>query len=91
MVRVEVRFHGHVQGVGFRYTTNQIAKQYPCTGIVRNETDGSVYLVAEGERHILESFIEAIRTQMSDFIQRETVNWSEATHKWPTFSIDRIG
>ncbi|MCA9042589.1 MAG: acylphosphatase, partial [Planctomycetaceae bacterium] len=25
-------FHGHVQGVGFRYTTRQIARRFPVTG-----------------------------------------------------------
>jgi acylphosphatase len=42
-------FSGRVQGVGFRYTVRSIAKHHPVTGYVRNLSDGSVELVAQGE------------------------------------------
>ncbi len=42
-------FRGRVQGVGFRYTAQSIARRHPITGYVRNLPDGSVELVAQGE------------------------------------------
>ena len=39
---------GRVQGVGFRYFTQDIAALEGLTGLVRNLPDGSVEVVAEG-------------------------------------------
>ena len=46
--RVTARFDGHVQGVGFRYTTVHLAAELSVRGFVQNEIDGSVTVVAEG-------------------------------------------
>jgi acylphosphatase len=42
MQRREVHYSGHVQGVGFRYTTRSIARGYEVTGFVQNLEDGRV-------------------------------------------------
>ncbi len=47
---------GKVQGVFFRASTKETADQLGLNGIVRNESDGSVYVEAEGERGSLEAF-----------------------------------
>ena len=44
-----VVFRGRVQGVGFRYTTRQIASHYAVTGFVRNVPDGTVEMFIQGE------------------------------------------
>lgn len=49
---------GCVQGVGFRYSALNKAKDLGITGFVKNKYDGSVYIEAEGEENILLSFIE---------------------------------
>jgi len=48
---------GHVQGVGFRYFTWNLAKKLNITGWVRNLPDGTVEVLAFGERKILEQFM----------------------------------
>ncbi len=88
MQRVEVVFRGRVQGVGFRFTVQEISKQFQVTGFVRNEEDGSVRLVAEGLKEEVQRFLHAIQDRMADFIRSTENHWSEATHRWSQFSIE---
>jgi acylphosphatase len=50
------RIHGRVQGVGFRYTTRNEAKRRRLSGWVRNDPDGSVEVVCEGDADKVASF-----------------------------------
>jgi Acylphosphatases len=59
--RVTVLFEGNVQGVGFRFTTLNVARRHPVTGYVRNEPDGSVRLVAEGAEDSVLRFLDELR------------------------------
>ena len=52
---------GRVQGVGFRYFTQDAARREGLHGFVRNHDDGTVEAVAEGESEALERFERAIR------------------------------
>lgn len=52
-----IRIAGKVQGVGFRISTRQKAREIGVNGFVRNEPDGSVYIEAEAEPEVLEQFI----------------------------------
>lgn len=49
MAAVSVRVTGRVQGVAFRWHTEERARELGVTGWVRNEVDGSVLLHAEGD------------------------------------------
>jgi acylphosphatase len=49
MAAVEARVTGRVQGVAFRWHTQQEASRLGVTGWVRNEVDGSVLVHAEGD------------------------------------------
>ena len=62
-MRVARRFviSGRVQGVGFRYFTQDAARREGLHGFVRNNDDGTVEAVAEGESDALERFERAIR------------------------------
>ncbi len=51
---------GRVQGVSFRYFTQQIANRNKIVGWVRNLPDGTVELWAEGPRSALERLIQAL-------------------------------
>lgn len=48
---------GRVQGVGFRYSAVQKAKEHDIRGYVKNKYDGSVLIEAEGEETDLDHFI----------------------------------
>lgn len=59
--KVRLIVEGRVQGVGFRYTTKQVADRIGVYGIVRNENDGSVYIEVNGDSNKVDDFIEEIR------------------------------
>jgi acylphosphatase len=48
--------HGAVQGVGYRHFVSRIAFKNGISGIVRNASDGSVEIVAEGDSGSLTAF-----------------------------------
>lgn len=52
-IRKHFTITGRVQGVGFRYFVQQIAKSLNLTGFVRNQYDGSVYCEAQGQAEAL--------------------------------------
>lgn len=56
---------GRVQGVGFRFTTKQVAKELGVNGWVRNLLDSSVEIEAEGNAKKVEQFIDAIKANPS--------------------------
>jgi acylphosphatase len=51
-----IRVLGLVQGVGFRYACRQQARALGLSGWVRNDSDGSVEIVAQG----LDSAVQAL-------------------------------
>jgi acylphosphatase len=55
-----VVYAGRVQGVGFRYTVQGIARGFPVAGGVRNLPDGRVEVVAEGEEAEVAAFLAAV-------------------------------
>lgn len=77
MKKVSIRVTGFVQGVGFRYSTKLVADQIGVYGIVRNESDGSVYIEANGEEEKIDKFIEKIRTSPSPSGQVDSINVEE--------------
>lgn len=85
---LEVRFRGHVQGVGFRFTAAYIARDFDLDGFVRNLPDGSVEMVAEGARSELEQFVTRIlHSQMRDFIQQKDLAWSDEIQGYKKFRV----
>jgi acylphosphatase len=61
MIAKQVLYSGRVQGVGFRYSTKQIASGFEVTGWVKNLPDGRVELQAQAyDPDELDSFLREI-------------------------------
>lgn len=86
--RITVRYEGRVQGVGFRYTAVSLAKELDLTGWVKNEFDGSVSLMAEGEEESLMELLQAVRrSNLGKYITNELVKRSPATGEFTGFGV----
>jgi len=57
VIRRRVVVHGRVQGVFFRDTTRRMARSRGVAGWVRNNPDGTVEAVFEGEPEAVESMV----------------------------------
>jgi acylphosphatase len=84
--RRRVVFSGRVQGVGFRFTCQSLARGFEVVGFVRNLPDGRVELVAEGESRELEAFLASIRVEMGTNIKNETTE-PEPSEAMPLFGF----
>ncbi len=57
MKHLKATIYGRVQGVFFRDSARQKARELGLTGWVANQADGSVYLEAEGEEEKLKELL----------------------------------
>lgn len=86
--RAEIVVTGIVQGVYFRANTQRVASRLGLTGWVRNRVDGSVEVVAEGEKGAVEELVSWCRQGPPGAeVERIEVNWSEHTGQLKQFSI----
>jgi acylphosphatase len=86
--RRRVYYSGRVQGVGFRFTAQSLARGFEVAGFVRNLPDGRVELVAEGDSDVLDAFLASIQIEMDTYITNVTTE-SESPGEYPLigFSI----
>jgi acylphosphatase len=89
MLRYTITFTGNVQGVGFRYTTVNISAGFNVSGWVRNDQDGTVQCVAEGDKTELDRFVKAIKDAMHGHIENATIQTGPATNEFEGFHIRR--
>ena len=85
--RRTVLFAGHVQGVGFRYTVQRIARRFRVTGYVRNLRDGRVEVVAEGASEELGRFVAQIEEAMAGCVHDRQIEDAPATGDFGEFDI----
>ncbi len=86
--RVTAIVTGLVQGVNFRWFTQRRASELGLVGHVRNRSDGSVELVAEGPRDALERLLDAVRVgPASAVVENVQVDWDAPTGEFHRFEI----
>ena len=84
-----VIFRGRVQGVGFRWTSNRIAKRFAVTGYVKNLADGTVELVAHGTSEAVLGLIRAIQESFDAQITDRVDDRVESDEQFDGFEIRR--
>lgn len=86
--RVHAFYSGVVQGVGFRFTVEHIARQVGVTGWVKNLSDGRVELLAEGEEKRVTELLDRIRNgALKNYIHNVEKSYSEPTGEYKDFTI----
>lgn len=86
--RLYASVHGRVQGVSFRYYTQRRARELGLAGYVRNMWDGSVEVVAEGARPVLEELLAFLqRGPRAAFVTQVDTRWSAATGEFDRFEV----
>lgn len=86
ITRLHAIVHGRVQGVGFRYFVIDTASRFDITGWVRNRSNGTVEVVAEGTRKQLEDFGQAIkRGSRASKVTEVDLSWENASEEFTGF------
>ena len=87
MHRRTCHFSGRVQGVGFRYTVQNLALKSNVRGYVKNLPDGRVQLIMEGPGPDLANLLDDIQQKMNGFIKRVDIDDSPPTNEFQRFCI----
>lgn len=90
MVRVHVVISGRVQGVWFRQSTEDRARQLGVTGWVRNLPDGRVEATAEGPQEAVEALVAFCRQgPPASRVVGVAVEWAAPTGEFSGFTTRR--
>jgi acylphosphatase len=88
LIQCEAVVHGYVQGVNYRYHTRQQALRLGLCGFVENTPDGTVYVLAQGERDALLSLLAWLRTGPSAAeVSELDVQWGTGTVRYTGFEV----
>lgn len=86
--RLSAVVHGYVQGVFFRANTQKRAIELGLTGWVKNRNDGSVELIAEGEKEALGALlIWCGKGPSGAKVDKVEHSWEDFKGEFTSFSI----
>ena len=83
--QIHVYYIGRVQGVGFRFSVENTARNLGISGWVKNLRDERVEILAEAEESILKEFLLQINKRFSSYIQDIDIDWLPTTDKFQDF------
>jgi acylphosphatase len=88
MERIEAKVSGRVQMVMYRDFAQRKARGLKLVGEVRNLPDGTVQIIAEGERLALERYVQKLKGGpiLAD-VEDISVSWCPASGIYTKFSI----
>ncbi len=67
-MKYHIFFSGRVQGVGFRYSCQEIARRWGLNGWVRNRRDGRVELFIEGSSTDISGFLSDLERRFLGYV-----------------------
>ncbi len=86
--RLHISIYGRVQGVGYRYFAQNIARGMGLAGWTRNRPDGTVEVVAEGEEDVLKTFLSYLEEGPSMArVDRIDAEWQIASGEFRDFKV----
>ena len=87
-IRAHIVVKGMVQGVGFRYFVRQQAGRLGLCGSVRNLYDGNVDIQVQGDRSLIEEFIDIVKVgPRSARVIDLLIEWKEPSAEFTRFDI----
>ncbi len=87
-VRVRILIEGRLQGMNFRYYTQQQARRLGLVGFVRNLSDGRIEVEAEGDEGELEKLLAWYQEEpQSSHIKSILFRYDEPTERYSDFSV----
>jgi acylphosphatase len=87
MERREIRYHGRVQGVGFRATAKSVAMKHGLTGWVKNEPDGTVLMQLQGDPDAINGCLKDLAQTMTGNIKSAEEREAPIATSEPAFEI----
>ncbi len=76
-----------MQGVGFRFTAERLARRFPVTGFVKNLPDGRVEVMAEGDEKTLQDFLQETQQAFGAQIRQTDIQWGKPTDEYEGFGV----
>lgn len=87
-VRAEIVISGLVQGVGFRYFVVNKAIELKLKGYTKNQYDGTVIAVVEGEKFLIESLFNMLKIgPLHADVRDIKIAWSSFVGEFTSFEI----
>lgn len=88
MKRVRLIISGDVHGVGFRAWALRFAQGKLLTGWIKNRSDGTVEVVAEGSHNVLKDFVAACHHGPElAWVKKVDATWTRASGEFVNFSV----
>ncbi|MBU2540981.1 MAG: acylphosphatase [Candidatus Omnitrophica bacterium] len=85
--RIHIYFSGRVQGVGFRFTAERLARNLKIAGWAKNLFDGQVEVVAEAEENTLNDFLQQMKDNFHNYIEDIEIDWKDNCEGLVDFQI----
>lgn len=73
MINYHLTVSGRVQGVGFRWSTVQLAKEIGVTGYVENLANGNVFIVVQGPHDRVRRFVQKVQAGVTPYARVDDV------------------
>jgi acylphosphatase len=88
MIEMKATVLGLVQGVRFRDYVQASAAELGLRGFIRNQSDGTVYVVAQGEPDLLKNLVEYLHEgSVLSRVDSVSVEWGTASTTYNDFSV----
>lgn len=84
---IELTLSGRVQGVGMRFFVNRTASKFGLKGYVKNLYNDTVLVIVQGDKNIIDSFIEYVKKNSPGVIDHIAYNNMDTDVIYKKFSV----